>query len=171
MTMVLRPRARRLSDVASVLAALTAVAATRCGNRTVMDAAPDAVDGSDAFESDPTIDTAEASVDSGLRNDGPASDVPLSDGNCVLPDGASANTQSDPRNCGACGHVCQPPASSCYLGCCWTPHDCGGDPSLVVCCLPNGTVSCIDVSSDPQNCGMCGNACPATETCSSAVCS
>jgi Kelch motif/Galactose oxidase, central domain len=83
----------------------------------------------------------------------------------------SDNT-SDVNNCGFCGHICSnnnaSPActnSVCALTCNSGFADCDGNPS-------NGCES--NLSTDPFNCGGCGNFCPvvtaATSTCTASVC-
>lgn len=60
-------------------------------------------------------------------------------------------SQTDPNNCGTCGHVC--PASNACV---------------------NGVCTCTGSLTDPNNCGACGHVCPgasnATATCSNGVC-
>lgn len=95
------------------------------------------------------------------------------------------DTRSDMENCGACGSLCSAPAdddprwtcgpgfeppnttwvcgdSSCKLSC--KPHF--GDCNQLFC----GDGCEIDLLSDPANCGACGNACSAEQTCSGGVC-
>jgi hypothetical protein len=56
--------------------------------------------------------------------------------------------QTDPNNCGSCGHQCTG-GSQCVQGSCVcvspTPDVCGG--------------RCVDLQTDPNNCGSCGNQC------------
>ena len=69
-----------------------------------------------------------------------------------------ADTSKDPRNCGACGTICNPPhgagacvAGKCTLGTCapgWA--DCNKDPS-------DGCEANLHV--DPKNCTACGTTC------------
>ena len=83
---------------------------------------------------------------------------------------------SDRNNCGACGNVC-PASQDCIGGQCQPPCD---DPchELVnnVCVLKdpgkdticNG--ACVDITTDPNNCGGCGNVCPAGQDCVNGAC-
>ena len=78
------------------------------------------------------------------------------------------NTQTDPNNCSGCGYVC-PTGWSCVYGGCTPPASCHGGP---VCtgvdqCCPSG---CTNISTDPSNCGSCGDVCPHGDTCVGAVC-
>jgi hypothetical protein len=99
----------------------------------------------------------------------PQSDVPCGDQCCavVLPAGSNAaccngncsDTNTDPDNCGGCagagGQVCTAPAGgtpTCSAGKC--DFDC--NPGLTKC-----SGQCVDVSTDPNNCGTCGTVCPA----------
>jgi hypothetical protein len=76
---------------------------------------------------------------------------------------------TDHANCGACGHACS--ASQGYSACV------NGQCSLV---CNSGYADCdalaadgceIQVTSDPMNCGACGNVCAAGQECVSGVCS
>jgi hypothetical protein len=75
--------------------------------------------------------------------------------------GCGASLDDDPRNCGACGQVCQNVANG-------TPG-CAGGQCGVGSCLPNfadcdgnGLNGCeASVLSDPAHCGACGHACGA----------
>ena len=68
------------------------------------------------------------------------------DGKCVLLTG-------DPGNCGACGVLCAS-GQSCVAGVC---QGCVGADCSMGC--PGGLVgcggACVDVTSDPENCGAC----------------
>ncbi|KAH7129620.1 hypothetical protein B0J13DRAFT_564330 [Dactylonectria estremocensis] len=67
--------------------------------------------------------------------------------NKKLCNGACTDTNTDKKNCGACGTVC-PSGSSCISGTCVCS---GGKP------LCHG--ACPDLLYDPQNCGTCGTVC------------
>ena len=104
----------------------------------------------------------------------------------------------DPANCGECGRACA--STSCSLGECVEPADAGACvlscPALDLCVLGRcidslcqgatntwcaaedgrvgvccGNGACADLLTDPQNCGLCGAACPAGQTCDVGACS
>lgn len=102
----------------------------------------------------------------------------------------------DPNNCGACGNVCDGPNPSCYGGVCGhcTPYCperwCGGNGCGGECVCPSGTYceyngycydicspgltwcdpGCVDLSSDPFNCGSCYHQCAPSEFCAGGIC-
>jgi hypothetical protein len=74
-----------------------------------------------------------------------------------------------PDGCGstlACGTTTCPPPSTCITAGAGSGGSCGCDVPLTDC---DGT--CVDLSSDPANCGKCGNACPSPGTCRAGKCS
>jgi len=86
--------------------------------------------------------------------------------------GACVDLSSDASNCGACGAPCGTTAS-CEGGTCvpidpCPEGDCGRE------CAPGrtdcGGAECVDLESDPADCGACGNACAADEVCSKGAC-
>ena len=75
-----------------------------------------------------------------------------------------ANLQTDPANCGSCGHACGT-TEFCSSGVCVTSCASG----LTVC-----SGACRNTAIDPANCGGCGLACTAgtnaTPTCTASAC-
>lgn len=92
-------------------------------------------------------------------------------GDCdgIAANGCETETALDPRHCGACGAVCVagPNATPhCAAGGCGATCDagfvdCNGDPT-------DGCEAHVD--ADAANCGACGNACGAGESCQSGAC-
>ncbi len=85
--------------------------------------------------------------------------------------GVCVDLLTDLNNCGLCGAVCESGlvAVACIAGECVRTScpaaltTCGDDPNLPY------EEHCFDLSSDPSNCGACGNAC-ASGVCSGGVC-
>lgn len=96
------------------------------------------------------------------------------DGNAA--DGCETNTNSDPANCGSCGHDCsaKDPATNwvCQNGQCAVSNCPTGKGD----CNNNPADACeTDLTSDPKNCKFCGHDCSttvlhATATCTNSVC-
>jgi hypothetical protein len=82
--------------------------------------------------------------------------------------GVCVDPQTDPNNCGVCGTVCA--SGQCAGGLC--VETVAEAPAPAGC--PEGQADCgggcIDVVSDPANCGACGNVCAADQQCSSGGC-
>ncbi|MEI7703751.1 MAG: hypothetical protein WCK73_04045 [Deltaproteobacteria bacterium] len=75
---------------------------------------------------------------------------------------------TNPYNCNGCGLACGTgyACAPCAAGC---AGQCVCNPPRQVC--PSGAKTvCTDTSSDPSNCGICGNVCPAGQTCSAGTC-
>jgi Cys-rich repeat protein len=77
---------------------------------------------------------------------------------------------TDVKNCGGCGHACNP-SETCVSGVC----ECAGAgpcPSGQACCGNAG--GCRDLMSDAENCGACGTSCTssttATDSCTAGQC-
>jgi hypothetical protein len=93
---------------------------------------------------------------------------------------------TDPENCGACGTtcvsgldciagVCEVASAACPGGCPLGQSCIQGScqaacaPPLTSC--PQGVGSaCVDLTTDVNNCGVCGNACPPTGHCFAGFC-
>ena len=71
-----------------------------------------------------------------------------------------SNTQSDPMNCGTCGHACMA-GQVCSAGMCASM--CGANSSQC-------GQSCVNTQNDNANCGSCSNACKMGEVCSQGKC-
>lgn len=87
--------------------------------------------------------------------------------------GVPTDTDIDPNNCGACAAVCSLPnaAEGCAAGSC-TVSSCNAGFSD---CNSMAMDGCeVSPSSDPNNCGSCGDACPsyanATSGCTASTC-
>ena len=100
------------------------------------------------------------------------------DCNGIIDDGIDFVT--DGFNCGACGVTCGP-AGRCLNGKCsggiaadggvpLPPPPSGSGTRVVYCPRADGTTMCVDLQSDPGNCGACGKTCPAGTFCTMAAC-
>jgi hypothetical protein len=82
---------------------------------------------------------------------------------------------ADPANCGGCGVICA--GGTCTGGSCVDSSDAGPestpDAATVTCptnfSLCNG--GCVNLATDPANCGGCGAGCQASQSCVRATCS
>ncbi len=87
----------------------------------------------------------------------------------IVPDlGYCGNLQTDPANCGACGHACAQ-GQLCYGGECFTIRDMGFDPCSAEAKVACGTM-CVDIGSDSKNCGICGHVCAQGQICHGGGC-
>jgi hypothetical protein len=87
--------------------------------------------------------------------------------NLTFCNGACVDLLTDPRNCGACGGTCVEGAT-CQLGQC-VPGGGGGcleGSGLTFC---GEVFGCVDLLTDPANCGACGVSCGA-DPCVGGVC-
>jgi hypothetical protein len=97
------------------------------------------------------------------------------DNNCNKQIDEGFNLQTDPANCGVCGHVC-PAGQVCDLGHCeWIQPQNGCTPAPETC--NNEDDDCDNVidegyvlSNDPLNCGICGHVCAGGQICTNGHC-
>ena len=84
------------------------------------------------------------------------------------------NVQKSNGNCGACNNKCGP-GGSCNAGVCSCGTGlsaCGGTAGDAGTDAGDGgssVVKCVDLKTDPQNCGACGTVCEGG-TCSASAC-
>lgn len=83
--------------------------------------------------------------------------------------GVCVDLSSDPNNCGSCGNVCAV-IEVCQGGECGGAVLDPGDPFTCAAGLVDCGGACVDVLTDAANCGACGNACAADETCFGGAC-
>lgn len=89
--------------------------------------------------------------------------------NVVDPTGCGClDLENDRTNCGACGNACDP-GESCVDGSCacnGTSDDCDADMGEVCC----SDLGCMNLSTDTESCGACGNPCQPGEICERGRC-
>jgi hypothetical protein len=95
-------------------------------------------------------------------------------GNCdntLATNGCNVNLQSNPQNCGSCGHMCS--SSHVIVPSC-SGGVCGGSctTGFADCDNDIGSDGCeTNVASDPNNCGGCGIVCsPSSSGCGGGTC-
>ncbi|MBK8169158.1 MAG: hypothetical protein IPK60_02290 [Sandaracinaceae bacterium] len=89
--------------------------------------------------------------------------------------GTNGRTDSSFMNCNGCGLACnETTASACSVAGSGAPRCvCGTSPACTgsrQCVASGSTFACVDMGSDPLNCGAVGNACDIEEICVSGVC-
>lgn len=94
---------------------------------------------------------------------------------CDSVDGCETDVYHDANNCGKCGNKCAP-GQYCRSILGGAPQ-CLCGPSETACgdlLNPDGDLECVDVATDPKNCGACAHACPtapnANAVCRSGIC-
>jgi hypothetical protein len=104
-------------------------------------------------------------------SDGDTSCHPVSKAECdqgkVDCGGTCASLSSDTKHCGACGNQCAP-SSACIDGACLSPASaCTPLQTSCVAAREDGQLvpACVDIKTDANNCGSCGNACAADAGC------
>ncbi len=108
---------------------------------------------------------------------GPAGEV-CSAGMCALTCGGGSTlctdkcvtTASDPAHCGMCNNACATATNAvsvCVAGAC--KFVCNA--TFADCNVVAADGCEIDLSADVNNCGLCGNMCPAMQTCTAGACS
>jgi len=78
--------------------------------------------------------------------------------------GTCVDTKTDPNNCGACGCSCAGAScknGGCYVSCPKGQKACGTGTKAPNC--PKSLSTCVDLSTDPKNCGNCGIKCTAAD--------
>jgi hypothetical protein len=91
------------------------------------------------------------------------------DGTLTFCSGVCVDLNADPANCGGCGVACAT-GEACQSGTCTTmttqappPLTCG-DQGLIDC-----FGVCVDLQTDPNHCGYCGEVCPSGQ-CATGIC-
>ena len=101
---------------------------------------------------------------------------PAGNSTCPLPDGGLLCTSlsTDPMNCGQCAAFCDggncqcdPTSQACVAPAAGSPGVCTCLGTLASCGAAGG--GCVDLNSDPANCGGCGQLC-ASGSCAGGVC-
>ncbi|HUB06982.1 MAG TPA: hypothetical protein VMB50_08275 [Myxococcales bacterium] len=126
---------------------------------------------------------------SGRANGEPCTNGPYALGSCC--GGSCVSVREDPANCGGCGFAC-PAGVACQDATCVPPDTCSPPCAAgqicasglcvtslcnsLTCAAPDGQpgsccgLGCLDLKTDPQNCGGCGQACPSGEACQGGAC-
>lgn len=79
--------------------------------------------------------------------------------------GMWTDTKSDIKNCGECGTRCSAGETCCDGHCVPLQDNCGGCGDSFSCaqnqgcCPKNGDYGCVNLRTDPDNCGRCDNRC------------
>jgi hypothetical protein len=89
---------------------------------------------------------------------------PTNCGGCCAANGSCVSGTSN-ANCGEGGVAC----TSCGAGQICQGNQCVAEPIVCVAPLTNCGGNCVNLQTDPGNCGSCGNVCP-SGTCQNGVC-
>jgi hypothetical protein len=83
---------------------------------------------------------------------------------------ACVDVKTDVNNCGKCGTTCGGADAGPIMG--GGTWGCANGACAIMCPQPKKECSgaCVDLQTDNDNCGMCGNACAQTETCMQGLC-
>lgn len=86
-----------------------------------------------------------------------------------MSNGCEAHLLTSNLHCGGCNRFCD--AADAGVG-----PSCSGGVCLLECTLQHGQCSvdggmrCVNLNTDPENCGLCGNACPPGQMCRNRIC-
>ncbi|WP_146651520.1 hypothetical protein [Labilithrix luteola] len=81
----------------------------------------------------------------------------------IKADGCETYLLSD-QNCGGCGNVC-PAGMGCYVNLQSFQAECMCPPGKTLCeIIPGLAAACVDITSDPKNCGGCGVTCSGSDS-------
>ncbi len=85
-------------------------------------------------------------------------------------DGLCTDPVDDPEHCGSCGHACAP-SEFCSLGeCVETCTEAGHRVCVSTDALGTRHQACVDLTSDPLNCGTCNARCGGGASCVDGTC-
>ncbi len=116
------------------------------------------------------------SAGSAADNSASSTATPTCNARQTLCEGRCVNTAFAPRNCGACGVVCEA-GQKCAKGVCGGPGAANGNATASnsatpTCDAPKTLCEgrCVNTAVAPRNCGACGVVCEAGQKCVKGVC-
>ena len=116
------------------------------------------------------------SAGSAASNSASSTATPTCNALQTLCDGRCVNTAFAPRNCGACGVVCEA-GQKCAKGVCGGPGNANANAiasnnATTTCYAPQTLCGgrCVNTAFAPRNCGACGVVCEAGQKCAQGVC-